>query len=509
MTFASNPQEGPDEPSDGDNLDAGGSTGQVIEDPSQDSLANVSSPHGSGNGNAAPQEPPTEHLLRAGSTGEGDTGAIVETVTRLLEAQRHMMEVQVQALASQSVPPLRKFTGENVNTDDGSIDLWIEQFEERADVTGWNKEQKLFQLKAHLAKTARHAVRMLPEEEKDSYKKLLVALQKRFRSLDIEELRGLEFHQLMQEGRSVEELGVELQKVGRKAFPASNPKEFDRIIKGRFYQALLPKWQRKLGAPSPLENFDELFMRARMVERHDQQYNTGRTQQGSTERLDQQYNTGRTQQSSTGRHQPNTARRNQQGDTKPDEARSTPHGFRKKPNASHSESNIPREEFVSRQASGRPYTRNTSKKGCFNCGEPSHFHRDCQRLQPESRGRSSGVSALSGELKGSDPPPKDLSIPEQSIQQLEQVLASMKLNMEQTKLKKSNVGMVISPSAGTVGPVLYLNIKMEGHPVKAVVDSGAQCTIISRDLLHQVAANMKKNGRTDPDLVLPSAKLCG
>ena len=130
VTFAFNPQERPDEPSDGDNLDAGGSTGQVIEDPSQDSLANVSSPHGSGTGNAAPQEPPTEHSLRASSTAEGDTGAIVETVTRLLEAQRHMIEVQVQALASQSAPPLRKLTGENVNTDDGSIDLWIEQFEE-------------------------------------------------------------------------------------------------------------------------------------------------------------------------------------------------------------------------------------------------------------------------------------------------------------------------------------------------------------------------------------------
>ena len=82
--------------------------------------------------------------LHAGSTGEGDAGVIVDTVTRLLEDQRHMMEVQVQALASQSVPPLRKFTGEDVNTDEGSIDLWIEQFEERAD--GWNKEQKLFQL---------------------------------------------------------------------------------------------------------------------------------------------------------------------------------------------------------------------------------------------------------------------------------------------------------------------------------------------------------------------------
>ena len=95
-------------------------------------------------------------------------------------------------------------------------------------------------------------------------------------------------------------------------------------------------------------------------------------------------------------------------------------------------------------------------------------------------------------------------IPEQSIQQ---VLASIKLNMEQTKLKKSNVGTVVSQSAETVGPVLYLNLKMEEHPVKAVMDSGAQSTIILHNILHQVADNMQKNECTGPELVLPSAKL--
>ena len=123
----------------------------------QDSSVNVSSGQGTESSTSAPQLPSAE---------QKDPGTIVDTVTRLLEAQRHMMEVQVQALASQSVPPLRKFTGEDINTDEGSIDQWLEQFEERADVTGWDKEQKLFQLKAHLEKTARHAVRMLPEKKK-------------------------------------------------------------------------------------------------------------------------------------------------------------------------------------------------------------------------------------------------------------------------------------------------------------------------------------------------------
>ena len=162
-------------------------------------------------------------------------------------------------MAAHSVPSHCKFSGESINTDEGSVDRWIEQFEERACVAGWSEEQKLFQLKAHLEKMAEHTVRMLPEEEKTSYAKVVIARKKRFCSVDIEELRGLEFHQLMQDKQSVEELGVELQKLERKAFPTSGTKEFDRIVKGRFYQALLPKWQQKLGAPKATETFEELY----------------------------------------------------------------------------------------------------------------------------------------------------------------------------------------------------------------------------------------------------------
>lgn len=38
---------------------------------------------------------------------------------------------------------LRKFSGEDIDSDKGSIDRWIEQFEVRAKVMGWNDERKL------------------------------------------------------------------------------------------------------------------------------------------------------------------------------------------------------------------------------------------------------------------------------------------------------------------------------------------------------------------------------
>ena len=98
---------------------------------------------------------------------------------------------------------------------------------------------KLCQLKAHLEKTAQQVLEMMATDEKATYNK---AVQQRFKPVDIEELRGLEFHQLMQEQQTVEQLGLELQRLGRKAFPNASSKEFDRMLKGHFFQALHPKW---------------------------------------------------------------------------------------------------------------------------------------------------------------------------------------------------------------------------------------------------------------------------
>jgi hypothetical protein len=50
----------------------------------------------------------------------------------------------------------------------------------------------------------------------------------------IEELRGMEFHQLMQDSQSIEQLGIDLQRLARKAFPSIARKEQDILLKGRF-----------------------------------------------------------------------------------------------------------------------------------------------------------------------------------------------------------------------------------------------------------------------------------
>jgi hypothetical protein len=113
--------------------------------------------------------------------------------------------------------------------------------------------------------------RLLSEDERLSYDKAVLALRKRFKPIDIEELRGIEFNQKMQQDESIEQLGIELQNLGRKAFPQMNEKELDRLLKGRLFQALNSKWQRKLAAPKPNETFNELYDRARTLEKHEKQ----------------------------------------------------------------------------------------------------------------------------------------------------------------------------------------------------------------------------------------------
>ena len=65
---------------------------------------------------------------------------------------------------------------------------------------------------------------------------------------------------------------MELQRLAKRAFPKLKGKDFDRLVKGRFFHALLPRWQRKLGAPKVDESFDEIFNRVCTTEQREQQY---------------------------------------------------------------------------------------------------------------------------------------------------------------------------------------------------------------------------------------------
>ena len=142
------------------------------------------------------------------------------------------MAAQAQASAVQNLPAMPCYTEEEKDVMDDGFERWIERFEERGKIACWSPEQKLYQLKLHLDGTAREVFRMLPESDRASLDRAIAALKKRFKPVDIEELRGLEFHHHMQGSQTIKQMGITIQRLGRKAFPSIVGKEFDRLLTG-------------------------------------------------------------------------------------------------------------------------------------------------------------------------------------------------------------------------------------------------------------------------------------
>ena len=419
---------------------------------------------------------------------ETDPTTLVATMTRLLQAQTEAIAAQTQATAAQHLPPLETFTGEGMETEEKTFDRWIELFEERAKVAGWGPAQQLHQLKFLLDKTALKAFRTFPVDDRGDYDRAVAALRERFKLVDIEELRGLEFHHKIQGSKeTIEELGLDLQALCRKAFPSSHGKEFDRLLKGRFFQAIHVKWQRKLGAPKPSETFQELFNRARVLEQHEKQYQESAASR-SGDKQDKPIRPSSQQKGNGGAQQ------------KYDSERNTFYKY------------VPIHE-----------------RTCYNCNKVGHLSRDCKlhtvktKKQWEAPGRgskersapkSSCSAVLESVVSESDTKPVSSS-GELSTKQLRELLTQRQLQDEQNMLD-SGTNVVNADTIGVkeegpkaVGPTLFLKVQIGGVPVEAMVDTGSQSTIISRSLLHKIGRCRKSKGEPLPALEKPTARLFG
>ena len=85
----------------------------------------------------------------------------------------------------------------------------------------WLGGVRLSSLKLLSEKTASKVFQMFAEKDKASYAKAKAALKTRFRSVNIEELRGMELHLLVQGSESVDEFGMEIQPAWSSCIPYS------------------------------------------------------------------------------------------------------------------------------------------------------------------------------------------------------------------------------------------------------------------------------------------------
>ena len=410
-------------------------------------------------------------------------GSLSTFFAGFMDSQSKLLAAQTNALAIQSAPPLATFSGEDIEVEEKSFTRWLERFEERADLLSWSAEQKCYQLKLHLTKTAAQVFQLLTPEQRGDYKEAVAALKNRFKPVDIEELRGMEFHQLMQGEESVEKLGLQLMSLSGKAFPSLGSKERDRLLKGRFFQALLPKWQRKLGAPKVGESFNELYERARTCERHDKQYQSAFNQRAK----DQSRPKAKRVESA-----PGSSDASEQVQPQPQPQRDAPTGKRK------------------------------STISCFRCGG-GHFLRNCPEPadkkgvdKSEAPGKSSKqtepntatVGAAEAAARGSTLD----TLSNMSDEQLENILASRRCLKEQELFSASNVRISTVTAAGlaaAIGATLELDVKIAGVDVTAMVDTGSQSSIISRAVLHKIGQFLKEQGKPLPQLQPASVRLFG
>ena len=338
---------------------------------------------------------------------------------------------------------------------DDSFEKWLEHFEERAVLAGWSEDQKKYLFKMHLDKTAFQSYCMLSKETKQSYSAVVEALRKRFHPVDIEELRGAEFYQVSQKNETVE-LGIKLQTAARKAFPSLVGKEHDRLLKGRFFQSLLTKWQRKLGAPK------SLFNRARTVETHDQQYSQSTTDKSDVRKEGSDKDNSRAEPQGQGGGQDSTG-------------------------------------VANVKVSQNQYRSDV----CYNCEQPGYIARYCRKSKKRSEaiGRHGGNNPRGNKVL--------VTVADMSDTQLEQELADRKLAKEQQLLSEPNKVGSVNVVEGAVGPTLMLELSVEGLQVTAVVDTASNSTIISRSLLHDLKNHLQALGRPIPKLELPCVPLYG
>ena len=80
------------------------------------------------------------------------------------------------------------------------------------------------------------------------------------------------------------------------------------------------------------------------------------------------------------------------------------------------------------------------------------------------------------------------------------------LTHQQEKLSKSSTHSSTksiesdNSSNKAVGPALYVDVSVDGMTVRAMVDTSAQSTIISRTVLHQIGQQRRREGKPVPSL---------
>ena len=195
------------------------------------------------------------------------------------------------------------------------------------------------------------------------------------------------------------------------------------MLKGRFFQALHVKWQRKLGTLKLQETFRKLYDRARTLEQHEKRYAASAASKSDTHRS----NKRNEQTSQSLRDSAGTSTDCQDSGTDP--------------------------SLPTTSSNFQTDRRRTHPRGRFRGGHQDNQQRRESRPPQEAPGRSdTSRTAVVGQVPKLD---------DFSDEQLKAVLAKRHLDREQQLLLEASTTSAVSAVEDTkraVGPTLYLGI---------------------------------------------------
>ena len=357
------------------------------------------------------------------------------------------------------IPQIPRFTGEGHASSD-SFSEWHEHFENIAKLVGWDDHWRLVHLTSNLRDTAASFYRSCGVDVRSNYRSQVAAMKRRFTPIRLTAIQAQHFHNRQQsEKETVDQFAQELRKLLHLAYvgAACEGPQAERmgqtLLTNQFVSGLRSDLKRKLiGVEGGLE---ELILKARFEEAKGRELIA-------------------------------------------DGIRSHPAARSQRPVGGETlQPAQPTSTTQTRGVTSGPPPPKGAKPKCFNCGLEGHIARACPyprkgRRDEEARGQRRGtMSALVGE--GDDV--------QKEIEELKQ-----KLHCAQLKAAVGLKSQVMNTMAAEgvrdnakLGPSVFTEVRVNGVPAKALVDTGSPATIVSLEFILDVFA-AQRGSRLTPEL---------
>ena len=349
-------------------------------------------------------------------------------------------------------PPVDPFTGENPEVQ---LDDWLPALTRASQWNTWNVEELLMQFAGHLRGRALLEWSLLEDEEKSDWDTAVAALRRRL-DPGTKVLAAQDFcHAIQGDSESVPDYIRRLEKTFRIAYGRDNLSKETReaVLYGQLHDGLRSDLMHNPAVSGAL-TYKELCMGARNEELRKAEMKKRRQYRGS----DSWNEAGRSFQPKrldvrARQYVPKRDRNEQQSD-------------RPAPTSSSSQ---------------KPQTLET--RTCHNCGKVGHLYRDCMSKKKESSSRAR--YSPSSKQVTSEGTPHDTDDPPAYLQSSDS--------------EEDTVNLIRIHDKGSCPQCA--RVEIQGVPAWGIIDSGADITIMGKELFKTIASvrKLKKKDFKKPD----------